>query len=136
MAGHTIALIDVDHFKRVNDQHSHQVGDQVLRELAALLRAACRAGDIAARYGGEEFAVLFTDVAEAEALEAAERIRRLVEDFAWATVAAGLNVTVSIGVASGPDLLALADRRLYQAKDAGRNRVVGMLPLEMSGWAA
>jgi diguanylate cyclase len=127
-AGHTIALIDVDHFKRVNDQHSHQAGDEVLRRLAALLRASCRTGDIAARYGGEEFAVLFRGVTEAEAMEAAERIRHTVEEFPWSTVAAGLQVTVSIGVASGPDLLALADLRLYQAKNGGRNRVVGLPP--------
>jgi diguanylate cyclase len=126
----------VDHFKRVNDQHSHQIGDEVLRALATLLRAGCRTGDIAARYGGEEFAVLFHDMPDAEALEAAERIRRAVEDFPWNTVASGVQVTVSIGVASGPGLLALADQRLYQAKNAGRNRVIGLSPLKISGRAA
>jgi diguanylate cyclase (GGDEF)-like protein len=130
--GHAIALIDVDHFKRVNDQHSHQIGDEVLRELAALLRAGCRNGDIAARYGGEEFAVLFRSADDAEAVEAAERIRRMVENHPWDTIAAGLQVTVSIGVASGAGLLALADLRLYQAKNAGRNRVVGLPSLEVA----
>jgi diguanylate cyclase (GGDEF)-like protein len=133
---HTLALIDVDHFKQVNDQHSHQVGDEVLRALAALVRSACRTGDIAARYGGEEFAVLFRDLPDVEAVEAAERIRRLVEEFDWGVVAAGLAVTVSIGVASGPDRLALADLRLYQAKHAGRNRVVGPPPLGIADRAA
>ncbi|MFI5908645.1 diguanylate cyclase [Dactylosporangium sp. NPDC051541] len=123
--GHTIALIDVDHFKLVNDRYSHQVGDEVLRTLAALLRAGCRSGDIAARYGGEEFALLFFGRPDAEAMEAADRIRRLVEEHSWSAVAPGLRITVSIGVASGPDLLAVADLRLYQAKHAGRNRVVG-----------
>lgn len=127
--GHAIALIDVDHFKRVNDQHSHQIGDEVLRTLATLLRAGCRTGDIAARYGGEEFAILFHDMADAEALEAAERVRRAVEHYPWESIAPGLRVTVSAGVASGPDLLALADVRLYQAKNAGRNQVVGRPPL-------
>jgi diguanylate cyclase (GGDEF)-like protein len=136
--GHAIALIDVDHFKHVNDQHSHQTGDEVLRRLAALLRAGCRNGDIAARYGGEEFAVLLRDTGDAEAVEAAERIRRTVEEFPWSTVAAGVRVTVSIGVASGPDLLAVADQRLYRAKDAGRNRVVGPAapPGSQDGWAS
>jgi diguanylate cyclase (GGDEF)-like protein len=134
--GHAIALIDVDHFKRVNDQHSHQVGDDVLRRLAGLLRAGCRSGDIAARYGGEEFAVLLRDTTDAEAAEAAERIRRTVEEFPWSTVAPGLAVTVSIGVASGPELLALADLRLYQAKNDGRNRVVGALPSAVADRAA
>ncbi|MFB9441484.1 GGDEF domain-containing protein [Dactylosporangium vinaceum] len=123
--GHAIALIDVDHFKQVNDRYSHQTGDEVLRTLAALLRTGCRTGDTAARYGGEEFAVLFRDLPDAEAVEAAARIRHLVEQYPWSTVAPGLTITVSIGVASGPDLLALADLRLYQAKHAGRNRVVG-----------
>jgi len=126
--GNTVALIDVDHFKRVNDQYSHQIGDEVLRGLAALLRAGCRTGDIAARYGGEEFAVLFRNMSEAEALAAAERIRVAVEEFPWGSVAAGLQVTVSIGVAAGPDLLPIADRRLYQAKHAGRNRTIGAPP--------
>ena len=133
---HVVALIDVDHFKRVNDHYSHQVGDEVLRELAVLLRAGCRAGDIAARYGGEEFAVLFHDLPEAEALAAAERIRRTVADHPWDEIAPGLRVTVSIGVAAGPDLVSLADRRLYQAKDAGRNRVIGRPARDLSGRAA
>ncbi|WP_327002795.1 diguanylate cyclase [Dactylosporangium sp. NBC_01737] len=134
--GQTIALIDVDHFKQVNDRYSHQVGDEVLRVLAALLRTGCRGEDVAARYGGEEFAVLFRGMADDEAMEAATRLRCLVEEFPWSTVAVGLEVTVSIGVASGPDLLALADLRLYQAKRAGRNRVVGPPAPGMTGRAA
>jgi diguanylate cyclase (GGDEF)-like protein len=123
-AGDAVALIDVDHFKRVNDGHSHQVGDEVLRQLAGLLRAACRGADVAARYGGEEFAVLFRGLSEPAAVAAAERIRRTVEAYAWNAVAPGLAVTVSIGIAAGADVLAVADRRLYEAKNAGRNRVV------------
>ncbi|MCU7726465.1 diguanylate cyclase [Actinoplanes sp. KI2] len=129
VAGHTIALIDVDHFKRVNDGFSHQIGDEVLRELGRLLRSVCRADDLAARYGGEEFAVLFRGLTAAEAAAAAERIRRAVEEHDWSVVAEGLTVTVSIGVASGgastpaAGLISLADQRLYEAKHAGRNRV-------------
>jgi diguanylate cyclase len=121
---YAVALIDVDHFKRVNDQYSHQVGDEVLRQLAVLLRAGCRSGDVAARYGGEEFAVLFHGLSGPEAVAAAERIRRAVETFAWETIAMGLSVTVSAGVAAG-GMLAVADKRLYAAKNAGRNRVIG-----------
>jgi diguanylate cyclase len=119
-----VALVDVDHFKLVNDRFSHQIGDEVLRTLARLLRAGCRGADLAARYGGEEFAVLLRDLSAAEAFEAAERIRQMVEEFDWAIIAPGLAVTVSIGVALGDgDLISTADRRLYEAKNAGRNRV-------------
>lgn len=124
----TLALIDVDHFKRVNDTFSHAVGDAVLRQLALIMRTSCRPRDVAARLGGEEFVVLYDVNADAES--AAERLRRSVEAFDWGLVAPGLRVTVSIGLAGaaevsdGPDLLALADRRLYAAKGAGRNRVV------------
>jgi diguanylate cyclase len=127
---YTVALVDVDHFKRVNDTYSHQIGDEVLRELAGVLRACCRGGDVAARYGGEEFAVLFHDLPATEAAAAAERIRRTVEAHAWGGVTAGLAVTVSIGVAAAGEarhaggMLSMADRRLYAAKNAGRNRVV------------
>jgi diguanylate cyclase (GGDEF)-like protein len=126
---YAIALIDVDHFKRVNDQHSHQVGDEVLRHLANVLRAASRATDTAVRYGGEEFALLFSHLSEASAAIAAERLRRLVEDFDWGQIEPGLRITVSVGVACGVEatspveVLALADARLYEAKHAGRNRV-------------
>jgi diguanylate cyclase len=123
--GHTVALIDVDHFKQVNDQYSHQIGDEVLRRLAVLLQQGCRPPDVAARYGGEEFAVLFRGLPEPAAFAATEQIRRAVEEFPWGSIAPGLTITVSVGVAAGDNLLADADRRLYQAKHAGRNRVVG-----------
>jgi diguanylate cyclase (GGDEF)-like protein len=125
-----IAMIDVDQFKRVNDEFSHQVGDEVLRQLAALLAADCRSDDLAARYGGEEFAVLLHGLSSTDAVAAAERIRREVEGFAWEKIAPGLAITVSIGLALGSEaphpvaLLSLADQRLYQAKRTGRNRVV------------
>jgi diguanylate cyclase (GGDEF)-like protein len=129
VGGNAVALIDVDHFKRVNDGFSHQIGDEVLRVLGRLLRAACRAGDLAARYGGEEFAMLFRGLTTAEAAATAERIRRTVEEHDWTVVATGLTVTVSIGLAVGGEsalptgLLSLADQRLYEAKHGGRNQV-------------
>ncbi|MET0494726.1 MAG: GGDEF domain-containing protein [Actinoplanes sp.] len=128
---YAIAMIDVDHFKRVNDGFSHQIGDDVLRHLGRLLRGSCRVGDAAARYGGEEFALLLVDTDDTAASVTAERIRALVEAFDWAQVMPGLHITVSIGVAgihettSTTAALNLADRRLYEAKSAGRNRVVG-----------
>jgi diguanylate cyclase (GGDEF)-like protein len=128
---YAIAMIDVDNFKRVNDGFSHQVGDDVLRHLGSLLRGACRAGDTAARYGGEEFALLLADTDDSAAAATADRIRALVEAFDWARVKPGLRITVSIGVAgvhettSTATTLDLADQRLYEAKHAGRNRVVG-----------
>ncbi|MEV6299323.1 GGDEF domain-containing protein [Actinoplanes sp. NPDC051861] len=131
VAGRAVALIDVDRFKRVNDSFSHQVGDEVLRRLAGLLRAGCRDADLVARHGGEEFAVLLHELSTTEAMAATERIRHAVETYPWDDVAPGLVVTVSIGVAVGAEsgdaaeLLALADRRLYAAKNSGRNRVIG-----------
>jgi diguanylate cyclase len=126
-----VALLDVDHFKRVNDRFSHGVGDEVLRRLAALLSAQCRSNDFAARYGGEEFALVLHDVGVTRAETICERVRAAVEAFAWNQIAAGLAVTISIGLAdvaaasSVADGLSEADRRLYQAKACGRNRVVG-----------
>lgn len=125
-----VAIVDVDHFKRINDDHSHAVGDAVLRALGALLRDNCRPTDTAGRLGGEEFVVLYRGEAQA-GLPAAERLRQRVAAHDWNAVAAGLRVTVSIGLAhaseagGGAAMLALADRRLYAAKRDGRNRVVG-----------
>ena len=124
-----VAMLDVDHFKHVNDDFSHAVGDAVLRELGRVLQAQCRSGDLVARYGGEEFTVAFASIDLVLARTACERLRAAVEAADWGTIARGLTVTISIGLvdmaqwsdpASG---LALADRRLYAAKTAGRNRV-------------
>ncbi len=127
---YSIALLDVDHFKRVNDGWSHRIGDEVLRQLGALLLRAGRASDHAARYGGEEFALLMSDVDDEAAGDVAERLRAMIEAFDWTAIAPDLRVTVSIGVAahheagSPAGLLEIADRRLYEAKNGGRNRVV------------
>jgi diguanylate cyclase len=128
---YSIVMIDVDHFKLVNDDHSHLVGDAVLRELAKLLRTICRDGDTALRFGGEEFALLMLGTSVEGMLAIAERARRSVHSHNWAMFSAGLSVTASFGVAlgseavTGTELLALADHRLLLAKKNGRNRVVG-----------
>jgi diguanylate cyclase len=126
----SLALIDADHFKEVNDRFSHAVGDEVLKQLASMIRSRCRPQDVAARLGGEEFVLILDGAQGPNAAIAAERLRAAVEAFQWESVAPGLRLTVSIGVASadeatdGKDLLAVADRRMYAAKREGRNRVV------------
>ena len=120
-----VGLIDVDHFKAVNDEHGHQVGDQVLCELAAALRGALREEDVVARYGGEEFVVLLPDAAADAAVMVAERLRAAV-----ATGVSRLPITISVGVAAldpgsgGAGVVARADAALYEAKRSGRDRVV------------
>lgn len=127
------AIVDIDHFKAINDEHTHAVGDRVLVQLGVLLRdAAGGAGgrSIAARLGGEEF-LLVREAAERDPLAPIEVFRRRVAAFDWTTVASRLRVTVSAGVAvARPDdtqftLLGRADQHLYQAKRSGRDRVVG-----------
>ncbi|HET6530318.1 MAG TPA: GGDEF domain-containing protein [Actinoplanes sp.] len=118
-------LIDLDHFKAVNDAYSHSAGDRVLREAAAILRSHCRPGDEAVRYAGDEF-VLFLRCDVATAREVAERIRLAV---ARADLLTGVRLTVSIGMAvlsdgmTGDDLFRAADERLYAAKWSGRNAI-------------
>lgn len=126
-----VALLDVDHFKQVNDGFSHQVGDVVLQTVAGLIRRACRASDLVGRWGGEEFALVFPDTTAAGAQVICEAVRAAIEAYPWAEIKSGLAVTVSLGVAARRGvptherLLARADARLYDAKHAGRNRVAG-----------
>ncbi|NJC73131.1 GGDEF domain-containing protein [Planosporangium thailandense] len=132
-----LLLLDVDHFKHVNDTHGHHGGDRVLCEVAHRLKAVVRPGDIVARYGGEEFAVLLPQVNDADLADVAERIRRCMANTPMAVDAQTLiNVTVSVGGAllpdhvDTPDDLTLAtDRALYAAKEAGRNRTVTAAPI-------
>jgi len=127
-----LLLIDLDHFKRVNDALGHAAGDAVLRHFGALLRAHVREADLAARLGGEEFAVLLTGSDRMHALDVAERLRANTAAAAWLQVPAEVAITVSIGVVASSEgsedpvrLIEIADERLYRAKSAGRNRVIG-----------
>lgn len=128
----TLLMVDLDHFKRINDTHGHLVGDDVLRDIAALLRAAVRSVDLVARYGGEEFVVVLPETPSAGALTFAERLRERIADHVFPDfVPLGLRLTASIGVATYPsagvesaeDLFARADEALYRAKAEGRDRV-------------
>ncbi|HJR60716.1 MAG TPA: diguanylate cyclase [Vicinamibacterales bacterium] len=119
-------LLDIDHFKDVNDTFGHQAGDYVLREISSLLRRTVRAYDILVRWGGEEFLVVLPGVEQAQALKLAERIRQAIENMPLAGIG---GITASVGVAAlGNDysfeaMFASADRRLYSAKASGRNTV-------------
>jgi diguanylate cyclase (GGDEF)-like protein len=131
-----LLLFDLDHFKRVNDEHGHQAGDRVLAEFAALILDSIRHEDVFARYGGEEFAVLSRLISSADCARFAERLRRSVDQIRVPYEESTLSITVSIGVACIPELsvqdadelLRGADRALYQAKASGRNRVVSCRP--------
>lgn len=134
----SIALVDVDRFKGINDEHGHSVGDAVLREIADRLRGAIRVGDVLARWGGEEFLVVLPRAAEAAALTVAERMRNAVGGRPF-RVGPELSVTASFGVAtslpghpvSSPDaLVEAADQALYTAKRTGRNRSVGVVAVD------
>jgi diguanylate cyclase (GGDEF)-like protein len=125
-----VLLVDVDHFKRVNDNHGHLVGDEVLKCLAAELRQQVRDYDVVGRFGGEEFTVLLPRTEAKEALRIAERLRQSASTLSILAGQARISVTISIGIAvlgsHGRDLfelLAAADLALYLAKDKGRNRV-------------
>ncbi len=123
-------MVDIDHFKLINDEHGHAAGDAVLRQLAVRLKGASRLEDMVFRYGGEEFALLLPAADAALALGIAERIRGLVEDEAFDFEARRLKITVSIGLAvlgekirGAEALIKAADAALYEAKRKGRNRV-------------
>lgn len=123
----SIILLDLDHFKSINDLHGHRVGDDVLVKVAEVLRASVREVDVAGRYGGEEFLVILPNSGLAEAVEAAERIRAVIRSLAWPNLP--IRVTASFGVCryDGKDIdefIAVADGKLYQAKAAGRDRIV------------
>jgi diguanylate cyclase (GGDEF)-like protein len=125
----SLMIIDVDHFKKVNDRHGHQAGDTALRRLAAVIRSTLRVEDVFARYGGEEFAIIARGIDTKKSFAFAERIRTLVEKTQFLHKTMALSLTVSIGVASLADcrdasvdqLISLADSRLYVAKASGRN---------------
>lgn len=128
----SIGLIDIDHFKLVNDEHGHLAGDRVLQETAAIIRKQMRKEDVLVRYGGEEFAVMLPHTDRLGSAILAERIREAIAEHEFAVDDKILRITVSVGVASFPldnctqpeELVAISDKRLYQAKDAGRNQSV------------
>lgn len=128
-----IIMLDVDHFKLVNDNHGHLAGDLVLKAVAIDIRHSVREVDIVGRYGGEEFIILLPQANLFTAGKTAERLRSLVEKNRYQAVEGGLQITISAGVASfakdSPNIeaiLALADHFLYQAKTSGRNKVIGV----------
>lgn len=124
----SLVLLDIDNFKRINDNWGHEAGDQALRWVGALLRKTLRSSDSVSRFGGEEFVVLMPGLGRNEAQALAERIRRLLADLPMGKLP---GITASFGVASlapderGESLFARADAALYRAKAEGRNRVVG-----------
>jgi diguanylate cyclase (GGDEF)-like protein len=126
----SILFIDLDHFKEINDQHGHMVGDEVLRAVAWLVQKACRKTDLVARYGGEEIVVVLPNTDGPDAHKIADEIRVIIEKQSKSRL--NIPVTVSIGFATFPadgtdlaSILELADKALYQAKRSGRNCVVG-----------
>ena len=133
MGGFCVAMLDIDHFKQVNDTHGHLVGDRVLQRFCEGIKPLLRSTDRFGRYGGEEFVVLLPVTAGDPAAVAAERMREGVAALAWDDIAPGLRVTASVGVAAyrvGEDTGALLDRvdqAMYEAKRAGRNRVVARM---------
>jgi two-component system cell cycle response regulator len=132
-----LLLIDVDHFKRVNDNRGHLAGDKVLAEIAATLTQAVRNEDVVARYGGEELVVLSRAIGDDGAHNLAERLRKTVENLRTkvedeppvrVTISVGVAVYPTIEVGTANQLTAAADRALYEAKDEGRNRVAVAVP--------
>ena len=128
----SVALVDLDHFKRINDTHSHAVGDVVLRRVGALLDGFATGSESTARLGGEEFVLLLPGVGGQAAEQRCETLAALLRQTDWTAVTGALPVTASIGVTTAPDglglapaLLSQADHNLYAAKRAGRDRVVG-----------
>ena len=126
----TLVVIDIDHFKHVNDTWSHGVGDQVIKIVADIIRQEIREVDTPARWGGEEFTVLFADTHISDALPICERVRLAVKNYDYSRIDPEFKLTISLGVAESwvgineKTLLANADQALYRAKHYGRNRVV------------
>jgi len=130
-----VVLLDIDHFKKVNDTYGHLVGDEVLKATAAVLRGALRTEDLLARYGGEEFVVVARGIDLRGSVQLAERLRVMAERKPVVLASGTIARTISAGVATleccGKEatverLLSIADDRLYRAKESGRNRVVGV----------
>jgi diguanylate cyclase (GGDEF)-like protein len=136
-----VLMMDVDHFKGINDTYGHLAGSRTLQDLGVIIKAALRSGDVAARFGGEEFAAFLLDADYAQAMVAAERVRKAVEHHGFTALSQTteqvqtFNVTISIGVACYPDdgkdpiqLIEMADSALYRAKRNGRNQICAYRP--------
>ncbi|WP_372719579.1 diguanylate cyclase [Novipirellula sp.] len=129
----SVVMLDIDHFKSINDTHGHLVGDEVLRTFGQRVGEICRSDDLLARYGGEEFCLLLAATGHKDAHEMAERCRHAIADTPFDTAAGALAITASFGFAvlnpsepkSASGLLGAADQQLYEAKRSGRNRVCG-----------
>ena len=129
----SLIMVDIDHFKKINDTHGHLAGDAALKELCRRLKTRVRTTDLLARYGGEEFAVVLPATAREGAMQCAEELRGLVEGEPFTYDALKIPATISLGVATvdlaapatPTDLIKRADEHLYEAKRSGRNRAVG-----------
>ncbi|MDX2130302.1 MAG: tetratricopeptide repeat-containing diguanylate cyclase [Chloroherpetonaceae bacterium] len=125
----SVAISDIDFFKKINDNFSHEMGDQALKAIAQVFKQNCRKTDTVARYGGEEFVFLFPNTGSDQARMVCEKIRQAVASYPWSTLHPELKVTVSIGICSDVtkenalDMIAAADEKLYEAKHNGRNQV-------------
>ncbi|MNU72391.1 putative diguanylate cyclase YedQ [compost metagenome] len=124
-------VIDLDHFKSINDSYSHQIGDLVLVKVAGILRNTAKGSAAVVRFGGEEFVILSTGLDAKEGAELAEEVRMAISSAEWEEITEHLSVTTSIGVCTSAggctnrgDLLSAADHNLYTAKRSGRNRVI------------
>lgn len=132
-----IVLLDLDHFKQINDTYGHQTGDEVLRNVSKLVTAAVRVTDCVARFGGEEFAIVFTQTPATGVVDVTERLRQCLADHAHTHQGQTVRATASFGVSvcdgkgvvpSASEIIARADRSLYRAKRSGRNRMVLWTP--------
>ncbi len=136
----SLVIMDVDHFKKINDTHGHPAGDHVLQRLAAAVMGSLRAEDAFCRMGGEEFCIIMRDCAAEEAMVLADCLRALIEASRFVYGGNEIPVTMSLGIAaydparhrSGADLVEDPDQHLYQAKRSGRNRISGPVPLPHS----
>ncbi len=126
----SVVMCDIDHFKKINDTFSHQVGDEVLKTLGRIFKAYSRSVDTVARFGGEEFVLVLPETPREKAVVLCEKLRAAVEHYTWSEIHPHLSVTISFGVSDNvrlgnyEKLLAEADEKLYEAKHSGRNRVV------------